>query len=176
MRKPLQADETTFAYLEVDGSSQNWLGAVDPIVRSAKKSRNFAKNAKNLRPTSKDVFDSELYRLLAHYHQFGLSNSLESTLNRRLKKVRFRSSVHKKSNGKPVWRHVPDFAEIATPQAGASYAFAQLLCAGYLDKLRKCENPPCDRFFLGRSNSKWCCATCGSIVRVHRKRRKDRLG
>ncbi|WP_083885943.1 CGNR zinc finger domain-containing protein [Halobacteriovorax marinus] len=45
---------------------------------------------------------------------------------------------------------------------------------GWLDGLKRCQSPECKKFFIGRSNVKWCSKTCGSRSRVKKMRKKNK--
>lgn len=59
-------------------------------------------------------------------------------------------------------------------QAFAAYVFAYFIDDGVFENLRRCERPECERYFIGGPRAKWCSTTCGSIVRVKLKRKRDR--
>lgn len=61
--------------------------------------------------------------------------------------------------------------EIGTmdPTSGATLRFAELL-EEYGSELRRCEDPKCRRWFIGRSNKQFCTTTCLSRVTTERLR------
>ncbi|MBX2988844.1 MAG: CGNR zinc finger domain-containing protein [Bdellovibrionaceae bacterium] len=60
------------------------------------------------------------------------------------------------------------------PTVFASYMFSNMTSLGWLEGLKRCRNPECQQFFIGRPNVKWCSKSCGSLYRVRQKRKRDK--
>lgn len=76
-------------------------------------------------------------------------------------------------SGIPLWRHVANADKIDHPELSIAYAVAQLLVAGLLEGLRRCQPETCRNLFIGRPDAKWCSKNCGSKYRVTKKRKKE---
>ena len=56
-------------------------------------------------------------------------------------------------------------------------SFAELLLDNQLDNIKICENPDCKFIFYDRSKNhtkRWCCDSCGNLMKVRRFRAKQK--
>jgi hypothetical protein len=56
-----------------------------------------------------------------------------------------------------------------------AHNLAYLISDGVLEGLRVCQRPECKDFYIGGPRAKWCSDKCGSIVRVKKKRKRDKI-
>ncbi len=106
------------------------------------------------------------------YLKHGASPALLNTLNANISVIGHQchiTPVNKKLSAIFV-AHIP---HKPPPTVFAAYMFSNMVSLGWLDGLKRCKNPECQRFFVGRPNVKWCKKSCGSLVRVRKKRRRD---
>lgn len=57
------------------------------------------------------------------------------------------------------------------PSMFGAYFFNHVVSLGGLKQLKKCSNNNCLKFYIGRSNTKWCSKSCGSKYRVKKMRK-----
>ncbi len=76
--------------------------------------------------------------------------------------------------GLPYWRRFANADQMTSPEIAMAYGVAQMLAIGELKGLKRCELKTCRKFFIGRSNTKWCSQSCGSLHRVKQKRKRDK--
>ena len=60
------------------------------------------------------------------------------------------------------------------PETRVAYAISYLIGSGAFQRLKRCEEEACDKFFIGRPDSTWCSKRCGSRARGKKKRKLDR--
>lgn len=117
--------------------------------------------------------DEFIYWCMDEFLKHGPSAKLLNTLNRNICVVGHQCHVmptNKKINAMFV-AHIP---HNPPPTVFAAYIFSNMTSLGWLDGLKRCRNPECQQFFIGRSNVKWCTKSCGSLYRVRQKRKRDK--
>lgn len=133
---------------------------------------NHIKQTKGRDPTQ-STHDEFIHWCMSEYIKNGASPALLNTLNRNISVVGHQ--CHVMPSGKNLIAifiaHIP---HNPPPTIFASYMFSNMTSLGWLDGLKKCKNPDCHQFFIGRSNVKWCSKPCGSLFRVRNKRKRDR--
>lgn len=117
--------------------------------------------------------DKFIYWCMDEYQRTGASPALLNTLNRNICVVGHQCHVMP-ANRKLAAIFVAHIPHKPPPTVFASYMFSNMVSLGWLDGLKRCKNPDCRHFFIGRPNVKWCKKSCGSLVRVRRKRKTDR--
>ena len=112
---------------------------------------------------------------LARIHDEGVSKNMMDEINRELGNIRFIHMLMPAKDGAPYWQHISDLdTSWAGPHEIAAYNIANQIVIGGLEKLKRCQLPACNRFFLGPRNAKWCSVSCGSLYRVRQKRKRER--
>lgn len=49
-----------------------------------------------------------------------------------------------------------------------------LLACGAFVGLKRCGSKECQKYFIGKSNKRWCSSACGSRFRVKKMRKKNK--
>lgn len=118
------------------------------------------------------ALDAFIYECVDEYYQNGISDHLLNKLNQILKNVKIQCLVENIEN-KLRAVHIAYMPPNPSPMIFGAYMFSHITSLGGFEKLRRCQNSDCLKFFLGRTNAKWCSSSCGSICRV-KKMRKNR--
>lgn len=100
--------------------------------------------------------------------------SLIGDLNNLIKYVPHTHVLGLTDDGFPRWEHYALMEEPVDPMIRAAHGIAHFLASEGFRKLRRCKADDCGNFYLGPSQSKWCCENCGSRERGRKKREKDR--
>lgn len=104
----------------------------------------------------------------------GITAELVKKLNSRVAHVNYRHFLMHSAKGLPYWRRIGNGDQIDDPELSIAYGVAHLLTIGAFEGLKRCRQRSCHKFFIGRSNTKWCSEACGSKFRVTQKRKRDR--
>lgn len=132
---------------------------------------NHVEQAKD-RAQNQVILDQIIYNHLDEFLNRGLSINLINRINRNISVVGHQ--CHLVSDGKTFSEifvaHMPHSPPM---DVFVSFMFSRMASFGWLQGLKRCRNPNCRRFFLGRPNVKWCKKSCGSLVRVRAKRKRD---
>lgn len=171
MKKPLHGPKEQFL-LSSKGRLIGW-GAAD--VKNLIKNANRAKEEKLSEKSRVTIRDAECIFALEWFDTFvekGITKAVVEKLNSRIAHVRYHHILMHSPKGKPYWRHVANGDQIDDPELSVAYGISHLLASGALDGLKRCHVKDCQRFFIGRPNSKWCSKSCGSKFRVRKKRSK----
>ena len=129
--------------------------------------------------TRKLTYD-EYFKIIIHdwfeiFVNEGITEKVIKHLNARIQHVRFHHVLKYAGNGLPDWRYIADSNSIMSdPELQSAYGITHLLATGALNNLKRCGLKDCQKFFIGRSNVKWCSKSCGSLYRVRQKRRNDK--
>lgn len=121
-------------------------------------------------PKSKVAPSKSIYNLMSEYEKRGPTNQLIHQLNKFLEPVRHQCIVGRE-NTKLTMTHVAHLKHHPDPGTFACYLFSSMASLGWLEGLKRCQSPDCQKFFIGRSNVKWCTKTCGSRNRVKKMRK-----
>ena len=100
--------------------------------------------------------------------------SLIGDLNNLIKYVPHTHVLGLTDDGFPRWEHYALMEEPVDPMIRAAHGIAHFLASEGFRRLRRCKAGDCGNFYLGPSQSKWCCENCGSRERGRKKREKDR--
>jgi hypothetical protein len=173
MKKPLQVEKEQFL-LSSKGRLIGW-GASD--VKNLIKNANKAK-VENLNLSSDiTLHEAECIFTMEWFDLFidkGLSKEVIDKLNSRIAHVRYHHILMPSSKELPYWRHVANADQIQDPELSIAYSVSHLLATGSFIGLKRCGLKECQKYYIGRSNVKWCSKSCGSLFRVRQKRRKDK--
>lgn len=101
--------------------------------------------------------------------------AIVNEINRITGSVRYLHVLDIDQEGCAFWHYqIADMTRIPTPTETAALMFSEQLVMGNLEDLKRCAQPDCNNFFIGRPNKKWCSDSCGSKSRVRTKRKRDR--
>lgn len=104
------------------------------------------------------------------YNKSGLTDYLLNRLNEILQDVRIQCLVENIEN-KLSAVHIAHMPNNPSPIIFGAYMFSHITSLGGLEGLKRCHNKDCLKFFIGRSNAKWCSNSCGSKYRVNKMRK-----
>lgn len=105
----------------------------------------------------------------------GITEKVIKHLNARIQHVRFHHVLKYSEYGFPYWRYIADSHSVMSdPELQSAYGITHLLAIGALKDLKRCGQMDCQKFFIGRSNVRWCSKSCGSLYRVRLKRKRDK--
>ena len=122
---------------------------------------------------SKVALSKSIYNLMNEYEKKGPTIQLINELNKFLEPVRHQYFIGRK-NGKLITTYVAHLEHHPDPGIFACYLFSSMASLGWLEGLKRCKSPECQKFFIGRSNVKWCSKTCGSRERVKKMRKRNK--
>lgn len=125
------------------------------------------------RDSIQTAHDEFIYWCMDEYFKNGASPALLNILNGNICFIGHQCHIDasKKKLEAVFVAHIPHNPH---PTIFAAYMFSNMTSLGWLEGLKRCKNPECQQFFIGRTNAKWCSKNCGSLYRVKRKRKKDR--
>ncbi len=173
MKKPLHTVKDQFL-LSSKGRLIGW-GVAD--VKNLLKKANKAK-ADNLKLSpevtlqeAEGIFTREW---LDSFIDEGFAKDTIYKLNNIIGHVPYHHILIHSTKGLPYWRHVANADQIHDPELSIAYCMAHLLACGALEGLKRCNLKDCQKYFIGRSNVKWCSKSCGSLYRVRKKRNRDK--
>ncbi|HAU0790195.1 TPA: CGNR zinc finger domain-containing protein [Legionella pneumophila] len=107
------------------------------------------------------------------YYKNDLNDNLLNKLNEILRNVRIQCLVENIEN-KLSAIHVAYMPKNPSPLVFGAYMFSHITSLGGLEGLKRCHNNGCLKFFIGRSNAKWCSSSCGSKYRVNKMRKNKK--
>lgn len=116
-----------------------------------------------------------IYECMTSYYEHGLTDDLLNRLGTLIRNVRIQCLVENKDN-KLIAVHVAHIPMNPRPDVFGAYMFSHIASLGGLEGLKRCCNQNCLKFFIGRSNAKWCSKSCGSKFRVEKMRRNKKAG
>lgn len=172
MKKALQAETDQFL-LSSKGKLIGW-GVAD--VKNLLKKANKAKLENLKLDNEPTLHEAECIFTREWFDSFidkGFSKEIIDKLNSRIAHVRYHHILMHSPKGSPYWRHVANADQIHDPELSIAYCMAHLLASGAFKGLKRCDLKDCQKYFIGRPNTKWCSKTCGSLYRVRQKRKKD---
>lgn len=124
-------------------------------------------------PDTIPALDAFIYECVDKYYKNGVSDHLLNKLNDILKNVRIQCLVENIENSLTAV-HVAFIPYNSAPEILGAYMFSHVRLLGGFEGLKRCHNKTCCKFFIGRSNAKWCSNSCGSKYRVT-KMRKNKI-
>lgn len=114
-----------------------------------------------------------IYEILGDYIINGVSNVLLNKLNDNLKAVIIQCVVEKIEDKLSII-HIAHMPSNPCPSMFGAYFFSHVVSLGGLKELKKCSNNSCLKFYMGRTNAKWCSKSCGSKYRVKKMRKNKK--
>lgn len=129
------------------------------------------KNNGNEYPEIIPAMNAFIYECLDEYYKYGVTDDLLNKLNEILKDVKIQCLVENRDN-KLTSVHVAYMPYNPPPIIFGAYMFSHITSLGGFEGLKRCHNKDCFKFFIGRSNTKWCSISCGSKYRVKKMRKK----
>lgn len=153
-KKPIRYDKDSIDFL-IDGANDHLQG-------------------EKIQPKSKAALAKSLFNLMTEYEQNGPTNQLIDELNKFIEPIKHQCIIGRK-NQKLTRTYVAHLKHQPDPGTFACYLFSSMSSLGWLDGLKRCQSSDCKKFFIGRSNVKWCSKTCGSRSRVKKMRRRKKL-
>ena len=124
-------------------------------------------------PNTIPALEAFIYECMNVYFQNGVSDNLLNKLNEMLRNVKIQCLAENKGN-KLVAVHIAYMPHNPDPLVLAAYMFSNVTSFGGLEELRRCKSNDCLKFFIGRTNAKWCSNSCGSKCRVKKMRKNKR--
>ncbi|MHA3320897.1 CGNR zinc finger domain-containing protein [Legionella pneumophila] len=124
-------------------------------------------------PNTLPPLDAIIYECMDEYYKNGLTDNLLNKLNEILGDIRIQCLVENIEN-KLSAIHVAHMPKNSSPIAFGAYMFSRVTSLGGLEGLKRCYNKDCLKFFIGRSNTKWCSSSCGSKYRVNKMRKNKK--
>lgn len=133
---------------------------------------NFHIERKNGKDSSNTIpaLDAFIYECLDKYLRNGGSDELLNKLNEILKNVKIQCLVESIDNAL-VTVHVAYIPYNPPPLIFGAYMFSNVTTLGGFEGLKRCQSKGCLKFFIGRTNTKWCSKSCGSKYRVKKMRK-----
>lgn len=173
MKKPLQSEEEQFVLLPARGSIFSWgVTDVKNVLRDANKakSKNWSLNSMLTLHEAKCVYTREWFDL---FIDKGITKDVIEELNKPISHIRYHHFLIYSAKGIPRWQHIANGKEVYDPQLAVAYVISHLLAAGAFIGLKRCNLKDCQKYFVGKSNKKWCSDKCGSHYRVKKMRKKN---
>lgn len=125
------------------------------------------------RDSVQKAHDEFIYFCMNEYLKKGASPALLNALNSQVCVVGHQCHVMPLGK-KLVAMFVAHIPHNPPPTVFAAYMFSNMTSLGWLDGLKRCKSAECQKFFIGRSNVKWCSKTCGSRSRVRKMRKNNK--
>lgn len=124
-------------------------------------------------PNTLPQLEAIIYECMDEYYKNDLNDNLLNKLNEILRNVRIQCLVENIEN-KLSAIHVAYMPKNPSPLVFGAYMFSHITSLGGLEGLKRCHNNGCLKFFIGRSNAKWCSSSCGSKYRVNKMRKNKK--
>lgn len=124
-------------------------------------------------PNTIPALEAFIYECMDEYYQNGVSDNLLNKLNEILRNIKIQCLVENVEN-KLSAVHVAYMPYNPDPLVFGAYMFSNITSLGGFKKLKRCQSNDCLKFFIGRTNAKWCSNSCGSKCRVKKMRRNKR--
>lgn len=124
-------------------------------------------------PNIQPQLEAIIYECMDEYHKNGLTDNLLNKLNKIIRNVRIQCLVENIEN-KLSAVHVA-YMPNPPPLIFGAYMFSHITSLGGFNGLKRCQNNGCLKFFIGRSNAKWCSSSCGSKYRVNKMRKNKKV-
>jgi hypothetical protein len=125
-------------------------------------------------PNTMPALEAFIYECMDEYHQNGVSDDLLNKLNKILMHVKIQCLVENIGN-KLTAVHAAFMPKNPNPIIFGAYMFSNVTSFGGLKKLKRCQSNDCFKFFIGRTNAKWCSNSCGSKWRVKKMRKNKQI-
>ena len=174
MKKPLRKEDPVF-YV-ISGQNIHILddNSIPHLLEAANKSA--ARGVENpvVYGGEQAAYQDSLRTWLEKIFEETAIEALAAELNSFVQHIPYTHLLGVSEDGLPRWEHYARMDEPVDPQIRAAQGIAHFLASNGFQKLRRCKASDCLQFFLGPSQSKWCCENCGSRERGRKKRAKDR--
>lgn len=121
-------------------------------------------------PNTVPPLEAFIYECMDKYQQHGVSDDLLNKLNEILRNVKIQCLFENVEN-RIIAVHIAYMPHNPPPLHLGAYLFSHVTSLGGLEGLKRCQSNDCDKFFIGRPNSKWCSSSCGSKCRVKKMRK-----
>lgn len=170
LKKPLQAEKDQFLLLR-KGQLIGWgQSDVKNLLKMANKAKaeNLSLDSEITYKEAECVFTREWFDL---FIDEGITKEIIAKLNSRIGHVRFHHVLVHSPKGLPNWRRIANGDEILDTELGIAYCIAHLLASGEFVGLKRCGFKECQKYFIGKTNKKWCSSSCGTHFRVKKMRR-----
>ncbi|HHT9720104.1 CGNR zinc finger domain-containing protein [Legionella pneumophila serogroup 1] len=125
-------------------------------------------------PNTIPQLDAIICECMDEYYKNGLTDNLLNKLNEIIKDVKIQCLIENIEN-KLSAVHVAYIPRNSSPLVFGAYMFSHVTSLGGLEGLKRCYNKSCLKFFIGRSNTKWCSNSCGSKYRVNKMRKNKKV-
>lgn len=153
-----------------------------PLILYSKDDASFLLDAANIHIERANGLDNQdhpqmlaletfIHDCMVEYYQNGVSEILLEMLNNNLANVRHQCLMEIVEK-KLVPVYVGYLPHNPPQHIFAAYMFSNITSLGGLEGLKRCKSTDCQKFFIGRSNVKWCSKACGSRSRVKKMRKK----
>ena len=129
------------------------------------------RNNGNDSPDTIPELNAFIYECMDEYHRNGMSDHLLNKLNGILQNIKIQCLIENIENSLTAV-HVAFIPYNSKPEIFGAYMFSQVTRLKGFEGLKRCQNSNCFKFFIGRSNAKWCSNSCGSKHRVTKMRKK----
>ncbi len=117
------------------------------------------------------ALDSFIYECVDEYHENGITDDYLNKLNKILKNIPVQC-LFENINNRLSAVHIAYIPFDSHPKFFGAYMFFHITSLGGLEGLKRCQHTSCSKFFIGRSNVKWCSRSCGTSYRVKKMRRR----
>lgn len=125
-------------------------------------------------PNTQPALEAFIYECMDEYYQHGVSDTLLNNLNEILRNVKIQCLFENVEN-RIMAVHIAYMPHNPPPLLLGAYLFSHVTSLGGLEGLKRCQNNDCFKFFMGRTNAKWCSNSCGSKFRVKKMRKNKRF-
>lgn len=174
MKKALRKEPEIFLSF-VDGRISAWdSDAENDLVYAANQELNHDFEETNLYLPELMLFERAAAIWLIRLLEEGVTGRLIDELNNWTSEIRYRRLLVMNEGEPPQWHEIADLGSGLNPETRAAYAISHLIGSGAFQRLKRCEEEACDKFFIGRPDSTWCSKRCGSRARGKKKRKLDR--
>ncbi|MDP3269873.1 MAG: CGNR zinc finger domain-containing protein [Legionella sp.] len=117
--------------------------------------------------------DAIVYECMEEFYKNGITDGLLNKLNDIIRDVKIQCLIENIEN-KLSAVHIAYIPKKTSSIIFGAYMFSHITSFSGLDGLNRCHNKDCLKFFLGRSNTKWCSNSCGSKFRVNKMRKNKK--
>jgi predicted RNA-binding Zn ribbon-like protein len=116
------------------------------------------------------ALEAFIYECMDEYLRNGVSDGLLNKLNDILKDIKIQCLVENIEKRLSAV-HIACMPINSHPLLLGAYMFSNVASLGGFEGLKRCQSKDCRKFFIGRTNSKWCTNACGSKHRVKKMRK-----
>jgi len=132
------------------------------------------KNTKRVEVNIKDQHSFLCHEYLHEYLKHGNNEDFLNKLNLKMSNMQFQFLLYKETSLSPIQRkfvwYQTNYSKI---EEAVLFPLSNSISTGKLINLKRCHSIDCQKFFLGKSNKKWCSDNCGGQIRMKRKRIRD---